>query len=67
MFAQLRKPVDPKVLEQREREVSERVHASYAKAEQRQNEIVRTENAKTKALKRVAADAARSASTRPRP
>lgn len=42
VFQQLRKPTDPKVLEQREKEIQERVNASYEKAEQRQHELVST-------------------------
>lgn len=42
VFQQLRKPIDPKVLEQREKEIQNRVNASYEKAEQRQHELVST-------------------------
>lgn len=41
IFQQLRKPLDPKVVEQREKEISERIQASYEKAEKRQNELVK--------------------------
>ncbi|PIA98271.1 SAM50-like protein [Cercospora beticola] len=40
VFQQLRKPIDPKVLEQREKEIQDRVNASYEKAEQRQHELI---------------------------
>ncbi|CAK3913027.1 probable cell surface homologous to bacterial outer membrane s [Lecanosticta acicola] len=40
VFEQLRKPIDPKVLEQRDKEVNDRNHASYEKAERRQNELI---------------------------
>lgn len=40
VFEQLRNPIDPKVLEQREKEVNDRINASYEKAERRQHELV---------------------------
>ncbi|EME41586.1 hypothetical protein DOTSEDRAFT_73869 [Dothistroma septosporum NZE10] len=40
VFQQLRQPIEPKVLEQREKEVNDRIHASYAKAEARQTELI---------------------------
>jgi len=40
IFARLQQPVDPKVLEQRERDVTERIHAQYEKAQNRQSELV---------------------------
>lgn len=42
IFAQLRQPVDPKVLEQREKDVTERIHSQYTKAQERQAELVGT-------------------------
>ncbi|KAK4539219.1 hypothetical protein LTR36_000874 [Oleoguttula mirabilis] len=41
VFAQLRQQVDPKVQEQRERELNERIHSQYEKSRQRQAELVR--------------------------
>jgi len=40
VFEQLKKPIDPKVTEQRERELNERAHQQYERAQQRQAEIV---------------------------
>lgn len=40
VFAHLREPVDPAVLEKREREFAERQQAQYGKAQQRQAELV---------------------------
>ena len=40
IFAQLKQPVDPKNLEQREKDVSERIHSQYEKAQTRQTELV---------------------------
>ncbi|KAK4495894.1 hypothetical protein PRZ48_013162 [Zasmidium cellare] len=40
VFQQLRKPLDPKVIEEREKAVNERVHAAYEKAEARQHELI---------------------------
>lgn len=40
MFEQLRQPIDPQVLEQREKELAERINNSTAKAEQRQHELI---------------------------
>ncbi|KAK5128546.1 hypothetical protein LTR85_003217 [Meristemomyces frigidus] len=40
VFAQLRQQVDPKVQEQREREINERIHAQYEKSRQRQAELI---------------------------
>jgi hypothetical protein len=40
VFEQLKKPVDPKVIEQRERELNERAQHQYERAQQRQTEIV---------------------------
>lgn len=40
VFEQLRKPIDPKVVEQREKEINDRIYASYEKAEKRQNELI---------------------------
>ena len=40
VFEQLKKPVDPKVIEQRERELNERAQQQYERAQQRQAEIV---------------------------
>lgn len=42
VFEQLRKPIDPKELEKREKDINDRVHASYEKAEKRQHELVCT-------------------------
>ncbi|KAK4570255.1 hypothetical protein LTR86_002335 [Recurvomyces mirabilis] len=39
-FAQLRQPLDPKVQEQRERELDERIHGLYEKSQQRQAELI---------------------------
>lgn len=40
VFEQLKKPIDPKVIEQREHELNERAHEQYERAQQRQAEIV---------------------------
>ncbi|KAK3649700.1 hypothetical protein LTR56_006660 [Elasticomyces elasticus] len=40
VFAQLRQPIDPKVLEQRERELDERIHNVQEKSQQRQAELL---------------------------
>ncbi|KXT18060.1 hypothetical protein AC579_4553 [Pseudocercospora musae] len=40
IFERLKKPIHPQVLEQREKEINERIHASYEKAEKRQHEII---------------------------
>lgn len=40
VFAKLREPIEPKVIEQREREINERVHAQYERSQQRQAEVV---------------------------
>ncbi|KAF2208206.1 hypothetical protein CERZMDRAFT_87932 [Cercospora zeae-maydis SCOH1-5] len=40
VFQQLRKPVDAKALEQREKDIQDRVNASYEKAERRQHELI---------------------------
>lgn len=41
VFEQLKKPVDPKVIEQRERELNERAQSQYERAQRRQADIVR--------------------------
>jgi len=41
VFEQLKKPTDPKVIEQRERELNERAQSQYDRAQRRQAEIVR--------------------------
>ncbi|KAI7166286.1 hypothetical protein KC352_g25875, partial [Hortaea werneckii] len=40
IFAQLREPLDPKVVEQREAELNRRLHAQYEKGQQRQAELI---------------------------
>ncbi|KAK5740689.1 hypothetical protein LTR17_004494 [Elasticomyces elasticus] len=40
VFAQLRQPIDPKILEQRERELDERIHNVQEKSQQRQAELL---------------------------
>lgn len=40
IFAKLQQKVDPAVQEQRERDVNERVHVQYEKAQKRQSELV---------------------------
>ncbi|EMC92812.1 hypothetical protein BAUCODRAFT_96136 [Baudoinia panamericana UAMH 10762] len=40
VFAQLRQQVDPKAIEQREKEINERIHAQYEKSQQRQAELI---------------------------
>ncbi|WPG99298.1 sam50-like protein spac17c9.06 [Acrodontium crateriforme] len=40
VFAQLRIPLDPAAVEQRERELSERIHAQYEKTQRRQEELI---------------------------
>jgi len=40
VFEQLKKPVDPKVIEQRERELNERAQSQYDRAQRRQADIV---------------------------
>ncbi|KAK3094272.1 hypothetical protein LTR53_019483, partial [Teratosphaeriaceae sp. CCFEE 6253] len=41
VFEQLRQPVDPKVQEQRDRDLNERMNNVYEKSQQRQAELVR--------------------------
>ncbi|KAI7209260.1 hypothetical protein KC333_g8812 [Hortaea werneckii] len=40
IFAQLREPLDPKVVEQREAELNRRLHTQYEKGQQRQAELI---------------------------
>lgn len=40
VFEQLRTPLDPKYVEQQEREINERLHAQYEKSRQRQADLV---------------------------
>ena len=63
VFEQLKKPVDPKVIEQRERELNERAQSQYDRAQRRQAEIVRLNTEYI--IRRTASNTPRSASTPP--
>lgn len=66
VFAQLRKPVDPEVLERREKEVSQKIQSQFLKAQERQAELVRYQTCKLGTYgEQQYSDSCRSASTRP--